>query len=285
MPAVSIGNGQATGVNCFVQQGEKWPLSKLMTKRKKEQPYLRTSDLARLAGVHPNTVRRYAESGLIPPVVRTPKGYRCFTQHHLDCLRVACLIYRNTYPGRGIRASAHQVLVSAIAGNWDTALQKSFAHLAFVQAEQARAEAAVAAIAEWQRNKDTTGDSNGLLIGKVADLLDVTIDMLHNWERNGLITISHRANNGYRLYMPADIQRLRVIRALAKAGYSQMAILRMLIQLDRGTITTLSDMRHALDTPRPDDDVYVVTDRWLSTLSEQKLVAHHLIDLVQTIIG
>ena len=255
-----------------------------MTKRKREKLYLRTSDLARIAGVHPNTVRRYVDSGLIPAVERTPKGYRCFTQHHLDCLRVACLIYRSTYPGRGIRASAHNVLASAITGNWSAALQKSHAHLGFVQAEQSRAEAAVSAIEEWQAKKDTNTNSDGLLIGKVAEVLDVTIDMLRNWERNGLISISRRAGNGYRLYMSADIQRLRVIRALTKAGYSQMAILRMLIQLDQGSITTTNDIRQTLDTPRPEDDVYVVADHWLSTLAEQEQVAHRLIALVQAII-
>jgi len=256
-----------------------------MVKRKRENPYLRTSDLARIAGVHPNTVRRYVDSGLIPTVERTPKGYRCFTQHHLDCLRVACLIYRSTYPGRGIRASAHEVLTSAIAGNWVAALQKSLAHLSFVQAEQSRAEAAVSAIEEWQTKKVAIINTDGLLIGKVAELLDVTIDMLRNWERNGLISISHRASNGYRRYISADIQRLRVIRTLTKAGYSQMAILRMLLQLDQGNITTRFDMRQALDTPRPEDDVYVVTDRWLSTLTEQEQVAHRLIALVQAISG
>ena len=54
--------------------------------------YLRTSELARAAGAHPNTVRRYAERGWLPPVTRAANGYRLFTQHHLDCLRVAKLI-------------------------------------------------------------------------------------------------------------------------------------------------------------------------------------------------
>lgn len=254
-----------------------------MTERKEQ--YLRTSDLARLANVHPNTVRRYADSGLIPTVERTPKGYRCFTRHHLDCLRIAGLIYRSTYPGRGIRASAHQILVNANKGNWVAALQKSFAHLSFVQAEQIRAEAAVSAIAEWQAHPKINDPSTALLIGKTAKLLDVTIDMLRNWEHNGLLSVTRRAPNGYRLYGAAELQKLRVIRALAKAGYSQMAILRMLTQLDRGTISTLSEMRHALDTPRAEDDVYLATDYWLSTLAEQEAVARRLIEMVQAILG
>ena len=39
----------------------------------------------------------------------------------------------------------------------------------------------------------------------------------------------------------------------------------MLVQLDRGDKT---DLRHALDTPRPDEDIYMASDRWISTLTD-----------------
>lgn len=251
-----------------------------MGKRKREKPYLYTSDLARIVGIHPNTVRRYVASGLIPTVERSANGYRCFTQHHLDCLRVACLIYRDTYPVRGIRASARPTLTSALTGDWDSALKRSIAHLSFVQAEHERAEAAASAIEAWQASSPINAASPCLLIGEAAKLLDVTIDMLRNWERNGLIAVPRCVGNGYRAYGTVELQRLRVIRALAQAGYSQMAILRMVIQLDKGELV---DVRHALDTPRPEDDVYVATDRWLTTLAEQEQVAERLVTLVREI--
>jgi hypothetical protein len=62
--------------------------------------YLKTSDLAREVGIHPNTVRLYEQWGLIPPVERSPTGYRRFTEFHLDCLRLARTIYAGGYPGR-----------------------------------------------------------------------------------------------------------------------------------------------------------------------------------------
>ncbi|MDQ2713742.1 MAG: MerR family DNA-binding transcriptional regulator [Chloroflexota bacterium] len=46
--------------------------------------YLRTSDLARAVGIHPNTVRHYVDRGFLPPVEHNPSGYCHFTQHHLD---------------------------------------------------------------------------------------------------------------------------------------------------------------------------------------------------------
>ena len=72
--------------------------------------YLRTSDLAKAVGVHPNTVRRYVDWGLLPPVEHSPSGYRRFTQRHLDCLRLARQVYCNQYPGKVIHQSGMRIL-------------------------------------------------------------------------------------------------------------------------------------------------------------------------------
>ena len=111
--------------------------------------------------------------------------------------------------------------------------------------------------------------------------MGVTIDILRNWDRNGLIEVPRDPSNGYRRYGAQEISRLRVIRMLSRAGYSLSAILRMLLQLDRGEKI---DLRRALDTPRPDEDVYLASDRWLSTLADQQQRAQTIIALVEEII-
>ncbi|MCC7451728.1 MAG: MerR family transcriptional regulator [Anaerolineae bacterium] len=241
--------------------------------------YLRTSDLAKAVGVHPNTVRRYAAWGLIPPVYRGVNGYRQFTQKHLDCLQVARLVY-STYPGKTIRQSGYQIIQRAVADDWGGALELSYAHLTLVQTERVQAEAAVMLLERWATGTAADATERPMQIGQAAKLLGVSIDMLRNWERNGLITIP-RSANGYRYYGAVEISRLRVIRMLSRAGYSLMAILRMLLQLDRGVATNL---RQSLDTPPPDEDVYVASDRWLSTLAEQEQIARQLIALVEDVI-
>ncbi len=65
---------------------------------------------------------------------------------------------------------------------------------------------------------------------------------------------------------------------LSRSGYSIAAILRMLLQFDRGEKTGL---RRALDTPRPDEDVYLASDRWLTTLAEQEQRARTIIALLE----
>jgi DNA-binding transcriptional MerR regulator len=240
--------------------------------------YLHTSELARAVGVHPNTVRRYVERGLLPQVQRSPNGYRLFTEKHLDCLRVARIVYIASYPGRTIRLSGSKIVERAAADDWGGALERAYAHLAFVQAERAQAETAALLLERWAAGRAADATEQPLRIGQVAQLLGVSIDVLRNWERNGLIDIPRDPANSYRRYGAREIGRLRVIRMLARAGYSLSAVLRMLLQLDRGEKT---DLRRALDTPRPDEDVYLASDRWLSTLAEQEQLAHAVIAVIE----
>ncbi|HEY1390189.1 MAG TPA: MerR family transcriptional regulator [Ktedonobacterales bacterium] len=244
---------------------------------------LRTSDLARAVGVHPNTVRRYVERGWLPPVQRGANGYRIFTQQHLDCLRVASIVYIATYPGRALRPSASKILQSAVANDWGAALERARAHLALAHSERAQAETAARLLERWATGvADDDAPGRPLRIGQVASLLNVSVDMLRNWEGNGLLITPRNEQNRYRTYGSAEISRLRVIRMLGRAGYSQMAMLRMLLQLDRGETTNL---RHSLDTPAPDEDVYTAADRWLTTLAEQEAVAQRLLAVIEEILS
>jgi hypothetical protein len=81
---------------------------------------------------------------------------------------------------------------------------------------------------------------------------------------------------------------LRVIRMLSRAGYSIMAILRMLLHLDQGTS---DDLRKTLDTPTPEEleegggDVYSAADRWLTTLEGWERRTQALIGLLESMIA
>lgn len=244
--------------------------------------YYKTSDLAKEVGVNVNTVRRYVEWGLLPPVERAPNGYRRFTQHHMDCLRLDRMIMEGNYPGKSIHRSGAQIIKSAVKDDWGGALELAYRHLTVVKAEQAQANAAADLLERWAKGSGADVTVRPLRIGEVVKLLGVSQDILRNWERNGLLEVPRQENNAYRMYGPQEISRLRVIRMLANAGYSQMAILRMLLQLDRGDTHNL---RHALDTPHPGEDVYMASDRWLSTLDQEEKRAHRIIDYIELIIN
>jgi DNA-binding transcriptional MerR regulator len=163
----------------------------------------------------------------------------------------------------------------------EVALEQAQHHLTLVQTERAQAEAAAKILEQWAQGHPRRRSSTTLTIGQAARLLALTTDTLRHWERNGLLTVPRDPNNGYRRYGPAEIDRLRVIRLLLRAGYSTMAVLRMVLQLDRGRREGLRDI---LDTPRPDEDILFAADRWLSTLADQERCARDIIAQVEKMI-
>jgi DNA-binding transcriptional MerR regulator len=244
--------------------------------------YYRTSELAHAVGVHPNTVRKYVEWGLLPPVERSPSGYRLFTQHHFDCLRLARTIYAAEYPGRDIRASGNEIIQQGVLGDWNAALEKAHDHLAFVREELDLASAAAALLEHWVKNKPPKGKDKPRSIGEVSQHLGVSRDKIRNWERNGLISVPRNPYNRYRLYRQQEIERLQIIRMLTQAGYSHMAILRMFIELDKGNTRAL---KKVLNTPREDEDIFTAADHWLTALERQENMARQVIQMIEALIA
>jgi DNA-binding transcriptional MerR regulator len=221
--------------------------------------FLRTSDLARAVGIHPNTVRRYADWRLIPPVERSPSGYRLFTQRHLDCLKLARMVYAAPYPGRGFRALGNEIIQRAVADDWTGALEKAQEHLLAVRVELQRANEAANLLEHWAQTRTASNpDEEPLSIGEVSKLLSVSLDVIRNWERSGFLQVPRNSYNNYRLFGKKEIERMRIIRMLSRAGYSHMAILRMFLELDAGNTR---DLKKILDTPRPDEDIFSAADR------------------------
>jgi DNA-binding transcriptional MerR regulator len=243
--------------------------------------YLRTSDLARAAGVHPNTVRLYVDWGLVPPVERSPSGYRLFTQQHLDCLRLARTTFAAEYPGRNLRASSREVIEAAVEDNWTAAMARARAHSTAVQRELAEAERAADLLENWAQREVAETGAHPLSLSDVAKLLGVSKDVIRNWERDGLISPLRNERNNYRLFGEREIERLRIIRMLSRAGYSHMAILRMFLELDAGRA---HDLKTLLDTPRPDEDIFTVADHWLTTLRGQEENAQRVIRLIEEVL-
>ena len=254
-----------------------------------KRSFLRTSEIARAVGVHPNTVRLYEAWGFLPPIPRTASGYRMFNQSHLDQMKLARLAMGFTWLGGEIRQTVRGMIFQGAADDLGGALESAYRLRVLVQAERAQAEAAAEFLERWAAGAATDTKRTPLWIGETAALLDTTNDRLRNWERNGLISVPRDPRNGYRLYGAEEIGRLRVIRALTGARYSLMAILRMLNALD-GTQTGLTPgpgvLRDALDTPNPDEDVYYATDTWLTTLDDLdrqvEAVIAHLDTVIQT---
>ena len=242
------------------------------------KPYLRTSDIARAAGVHPNTVRMYEEWGYLPPVKRGRNNYRLFTEAHLDQMLLARKALQWPYPGG--KGPIIELVKSAANSNFGKAMELAYHYLANVRAEKTHAESAVTYLEHWANGQIVDTIEQPVRIGEAADMLGVTRDMLRNWDRNSLLEVPRNPHSGYREYGPEELGRARVIRMLRQSGYSVMAILRMMLAYDSGQTANL---RGKLDIPLSDEDTLNnVADRWLATLEAEEQRA---LDVIQYLVA
>jgi DNA-binding transcriptional MerR regulator len=73
-----------------------------------------------------------------------------------------------------------------------------------------------------------------LLSGTFAALAGVSSDTLRHYERKGLLPRPVRSSNGYRLYAPETLDRVRMIRAALAVGFTIDELARILRARDRG---------------------------------------------------
>ena len=65
-------------------------------------------------------------------------------------------------------------------------------------------------------------------------LCGISADTLRHYERKGLLAAPQRAANGYRVYPPAALQRVRVIQRALDMGFTLDDLTRVLRQRDAG---------------------------------------------------
>ncbi|MBX3063142.1 MAG: MerR family transcriptional regulator [Anaerolineae bacterium] len=228
--------------------------------------HLRTTDIASAVGVHVNTIRLYETWGFLSKVPRGKNGYRQYSSQHLEQAKLARLTLH--WPYVGDKSLLLDLVKTAASGDLGMAMELAYQYLAQVRKERTIAESAIEFLERWAAGHLIDSARQKMNIGQAAQYLNVSTDMLRNWERSGLIDVPRDPANQYRLYGTAEFGRLRVIRTLVKSGYSLMAILRMLRQFDAGKTDNL---RAALELPPEDsanDQIEVIADRWLSSLLE-----------------
>lgn len=236
----------------------------------------RTSEIAALIGIHPNTVRLYEQSGLIPTPERQSNGYRIFTDIHVEQFKLARLAFQIEVLQNGLRKKIVQMVKVSAAGDYDTALTITQEYLAQVRAETANAEEAIDIVKNIL--KGTAEQYTCSMKRKeVSEYLNITMDTLRNWEMNGLLTVKRR-QNGYRVYTGGDIRRLKIIRSLRCANYSLESILSMLNQLSENPRI---DIKKALDTPREDSGIIAVCDKLITSLTAAECNALKMIEKLQ----
>jgi DNA-binding transcriptional MerR regulator len=238
----------------------------------------KTSEIAQIIGVHPNTVRLYEKFGLIPKAERMENGYRVFTDFHVEQIKLARTAFEVEILQNGLRKKAVDIIKLSAKRKFDKAIWLAENYLQQIRKEQTDAVEAIAIVRELLTDFKDIDDKDKLCLTRkeAAEYLQVTIDTLRNWELNGLITVK-RMQNGYRIYTENDIKRLKIIRSLRCANYSLSAILRMLSALSRNPEINLEMV---IDTPQEDEDIVSACDKLLTSLRKgEKNVKHILTQL------
>ena len=231
-----------------------------------------TSEVAKIIGIHPNTVRMYEEWGLIPLAERKSNGYRIFTDFHIEQLRLARIAFQIEVLQNGLRKKVVETIKLSAKRDFDKALMFAEEYRSQIQREQRNVEESIGIAKQILSGK--SAEHTFLLKRKeVSDYLDISMDTLRNWERNGLLQIK-RKQNGYRSYTSDDIERLKMIRTLRLANYSLEAILRMLNALEHNPQI---DMKQVLNTPQTDSDIVSVCDRLIVSLKDAEENAEKMI--------
>ena len=234
-----------------------------------------TAEIAKIIGIHPNTVRLYEKLKLIPKPERQVNGYRIFTDFHIEQFKLVRLAFQIEVLQNGLRKKMVKMVKVAAAGDFDTALFITHDYLKQVQQERENAEEAIEIVIQILSG-GTPENIHFFRRKEVSEYLGISMDALRNWEMNGLLTVK-RKQNGYRVYTDEDIQKLKIIRALRCANYSLEAILRMLCQISENPDI---DIKKVLNTPKEDTDIMTVCDRLItSLLSAEKNAEEILVQL------
>ena len=223
----------------------------------------KTAEVAKIIGVHPNTVRLYEELELIPKPERRTNGYRVFTDFHIEQFRVARLAFQIEVLQNGLRKKIIEMVKVSAKGDFDKALNLTDEYLLQVQKERHNAEDAIGIVKQILFGEPQES-SLSLKRKEASDYLSISMDAIRNWEMNGLLSVKRR-ENGYRVYTDGDIKRLKIIRSLRCANYSLEAILRMLNELSSNPNANIKKL---LNTPPKDDDIISVCDKLISSLQK-----------------
>ena len=100
----------------------------------------KTSEVAKMIGIHPNTVRFYEEWGLIPRAKRKANGYRVFTDFHIEQLRLARIAFQIEILQNGLRKKIVETVKVSANGDFDKALALANEYLFRIYQEQKNAE-------------------------------------------------------------------------------------------------------------------------------------------------
>ncbi|MDB1934650.1 MerR family transcriptional regulator [Clostridium tertium] len=223
----------------------------------------KTSEVAKIIGIHPNTVRLYEDLELIPKANRLSNGYRIFNDYHIEQFNLARTALKVEVLQNGLRKKIINIIKLSAKGEFEEAIICTNDYINQVKNERRNAEEAIEISKQLLLGIKNNESDMFLTRKQTAEYLNITIDTLRNWEMNGLLSIK-RKENGYRVYTSSDIKKLKIIRTLRCANYSLTSILRMINAISNSSKV---DIKEVINTPDNNEDIVTACDKLLTSLN------------------
>jgi DNA-binding transcriptional MerR regulator len=238
------------------------------------------ADLAKMYGIHPNTIRLYERLGFISQAQRNTNNYRMFEELHAWQIKVCRCIFGYPYTNRRIRNAGYEIIGAMAKKQWDSALQYTDNYIKIIDREITMAQNAAEVLRRWAyqtKDKDIVVEERKLSRKEAASCLGVTVEAVRNWERNDLIISNGVGEKGETLYSGVDLERMCVISMLLQSGYSISSIHRSISMYDKGDTELAAS---ALNNPEC-DDLISAGDRWLYELTKLMRAAKEIPQIME----
>lgn len=222
----------------------------------------RTSEVANIIGLHPNTIRKYEDWELIPQPQRLPNDYRIYTDFHIDLIKLSRKAFQIELLHSNLRRTMITVIKAAAKKDFSKAHQQLLCYQQIIDNELLKAQKATDFCSEILLGKHNTLPPKFYSRKAIAELLDVSVDALRNWELNGLVEPQRQAN-GRRYYTSQAVSLIQIIKTLRDAKYSLEAILRMLNEIKVNPDLAIAD---TLNHPDEHAEIVSVCDQLITSL-------------------
>ena len=200
--------------------------------------FLRTSDLARAAGISVQAIRNYEACAFIPAAQRGSQGYRLYEERHLHALRVA----QSLIAGFGWQNALY--IMSNIHQR-DSASALARIDACHAEIHQSRRETeemltllqitSTSILPTHLQGGEAIRQKPHLRISEAAQRVGVRVSAIRFWEECGLLQPERDQTSKYRLYNAEQMRQLQIIALLRKTGYNFEAIRPILQKLAEGT--------------------------------------------------
>lgn len=238
------------------------------------------NDLAKLFGIHSNTVRLYEQLGFITQAQRNTNNYRMFGELHVLQIKVCRSIFGYPFTNRRIRNAGNEIMWAMAKKQWGAAIQYTDCYIKIIEQEIMTAKTAAEMLRKWANptaDTDNSLDERKLTRKETANFLGVTVETVRNWERNKLIISDRVGRKGEKLYSNADLGRMCVIFVLLHSGYSVASIYRSISFYDKGYAELVTS---ALNNPEQ-NELISVGDNWLNELLKLMQAAQKIYPIIE----